>query len=100
MRRFGTVLKVKPGKLEEYRRWHQAVWPEIVQMGRDCGIRNQTIYHRDGYLFRYFEYVGDDWDADVARMAANPKNAEWWELMMPLQEPIETATAGEWWVDM
>ena len=50
-------------------------------MIRQCHIRNYSIYLRrfdDGqyYLFSYFEYCGDNYAADMAKMAADPANAE------------------------
>ena len=51
-------------------------------------------------LFAYFEYIGDDFDADMAKMAADPKTQEWWDIMMPMQQPIATRGEGEWWASM
>jgi len=38
--------------------------------------------------------------ADMAKMAADPKTLEWWDIMKPMQRPIETRNEGEWWADM
>ena len=100
MQRYGMVLKVLPGKLEEYRRLHAAVWPDVLKMIAECNIRNYSIYHKDGYLFSYFEYVGDDFDADMARMAADPTTQDWWDVCKPCQEPLPTRAEGEWWANM
>ena len=100
MQRYGMILKVKPEKLEEYKRLHADVWPEVLDMIRECNIRNYSIFHRDGYLFSYFEYVGEDFEADMEKMAADPKTQEWWDVCMPCQEPVETAEEGEWWAPM
>jgi L-rhamnose mutarotase len=51
-------------------------------------------------LFSYFEYHGANYDADMARMAADPKTQEWWEIMRPMQRPLETRGKGEWWASM
>lgn len=100
MRRYGMVIGVRPEKLDEYKRLHADVWPAVLDMIRDCGIRNYSIYHRDGCLFSYFEYHGDDFDADMARMAADPITQDWWELCKPCQEPLTTRAEGEWWAAM
>jgi L-rhamnose mutarotase len=100
MKRYGQVIRVKPGKLEEYKAYHTNVWPDILYLIRECNIRNYSIYHKDGYLFAYFEYVGDDIEADWAKMAANARNQEWWAIMEPMQEPLETRAEGEWWANM
>ena len=100
MERYGMVLKVKPEKLEEYKRLHADVWRDVLKMIGECNIRNYTIFHRDGYLFSYFEYVGEDFEADMEKMAADPTTQEWWDVCMPCQEPVETADEGEWWAPM
>ena len=100
MQRFGQLIGVRPEKLEDYVRYHAAVWPEILDMIRQCNIRNYSIFLKDHMLFAYFEYVGDDFDADMAKMAADPKTQEWWDIMMPMQQPIATRAEGEWWATM
>jgi L-rhamnose mutarotase len=100
MKRYGSVLKLKPGALEEYSRLHAAVWPSVLDMIAQCNIRNYSIYHKDGYLFSYFEYVGDDFEADMKKMADDPETQRWWAVCTPLQEPLETRRTGEWWADM
>jgi len=100
MMRFGQVIGVKPEAIEDYKKYHEAVWPEVLDMIQACNIRNYSIFHHNGLLFAYFEYVGDDFEADMAKMAADPKTQEWWDVMMPMQQPIETRAEGEWWAGM
>jgi L-rhamnose mutarotase len=100
MTRYGAVLRLRPEAEEKYKEYHEAVWPEILDMIRQCNIRNYSIYLKDGYLFSYFEYHGADFAADSAKMAADPKTQEWWAIMMPMQEPLETRREGEWWAAM
>ena len=100
MQRFGQLIGVQPERLEEYVRYHAAVWPEVLDMISQCNIRNYSIFHKDHLLFAYFEYVGDDYDADMAKMAADPKTQEWWDIMMPMQQPIPNHDEGEWWATM
>ena len=102
MQRKGFVLGLKPDKVEEYRRLHAAVWPEILAKISDCNIRNYTIYLKEpeNLLFSYFEYHGQDFDADMARMAADPRTQDWWAVCMPCQEPLATRKEGEWWAEM
>ncbi len=100
MKRYGMVLKVRPDKLEEYKRLHVAVWPDVLAMIHACNICNYSIYYRDGYLFSYFEYAGADFAADMAKMAADPATQAWWRLCEPCQEPLPTREPGEWWAPM
>ena len=100
MKRYGQLIKLKPEKYEEYKKLHAAVWPEVLQMITECNIRNYSIFHRDGFLFAYFEYTGTDFTADMAKMAADPITQEWWKLCTPCQDPVETRAKGEWWAAM
>jgi L-rhamnose mutarotase len=100
LQRHGSVIKLKPEKLEEYKQMHAQVWPDVLKMIRECNIRNYSIYYRDGFLFSYFEYCGDDFAADMKKMAADPQTQAWWKLTDPCQEPLETCQQGEWWAEM
>jgi L-rhamnose mutarotase len=100
MKRYGSVIKVRPEAIGEYKRYHAAVWPAILDMIRQCHIRNYSIYLKDDFLFGYFEYHGTDYRADMDKMAADPKTQEWWAVMMPMQRPLETRQQGEWWAEM
>ena len=100
MQRYGSVIKLKPDKVDAYKELHANVWPEVLSMIRACNIRNYSIYIKDGYLFSYFEYHGDDFDTDMQKMAADPNTQAWWKLTDPCQEPLETRMQGEWWASM
>jgi L-rhamnose mutarotase len=100
MKRYGSVIKVSSEKFEEYKRLHAAVWPGVLKMITECNIRNYSIYHKDGYLFSYFEYIGSDYAADMDKMAADPETQRWWDVCKPCQRPLETRATGEWWADM
>jgi L-rhamnose mutarotase len=102
MRRFGQVLGLRPERLDEYRRHHAHVWPEIREALQRAGIRNYSIFHFRGQLFGYFEYDGPpaELDARFAAIAAAPRMREWWDLMEPMQIPLEGRAHGEWWATM
>jgi len=100
VQRYGSVIKVKPEKFAQYKKLHEAVWPGVVEMIGKCNIRNYSIYHKDGFLFSYFEYTGNDFKADMDKMAADPLTQQWWEICKPYQEPILSRDTGEWWASM
>ena len=100
MRRYGSVIKVKPEKLQEYKDLHAAVWSDVQVMIMACNIRNYSIYYKDGFLFSYFEYVGNDYERDMAKMAADPATQRWWDECMPCQELLDTRVPGDWWAVM
>ncbi len=100
MKRYGELIKIRPEKFEEYKRLHSNVWPEILQTLHECNFRNYTIFHAGEFLFGYYEYVGDDYAADTARIGASECTQKWWELTIPCQIPLETRAEGDWWEQM
>jgi L-rhamnose mutarotase len=100
MVRHGQLIGIKPENLAEYKRYHAHAWPEILKKITECNMRNYSIYHKDGLLFAYFEYIGTDFAADMAKMAAHPRTREWWAIMEPLQQPLPTRAEGEWWSEL
>jgi L-rhamnose mutarotase len=100
MQRYASVIRLRPEKLDEYKELHAHVWPEVLAMIRECHIHNYSIYYRDGYLFSYFEYHGEDLAADMEKMTADPTTQAWWKLTDPCQEPLETRAPDEWWASM
>jgi len=103
-KRIGQMIKLKPEKYEAYKRLHAAPWPEVLAALRAANVRNYSIYHKDGRLYAYYEYIGSDYAADMARVADDPKTHEWWALTDPCQEPVEGnskgSREGNWWIDM
>ncbi len=105
IQRYGMVLGLKEDKIPEYTKIHAAVWPGVLKMIEHCNIKNYSIYlHQldDGkhYLFAYFEYTGDDFKADMEKMAADPTTQKWWDLCEPMQIPIKNRRQGQWWANM
>jgi L-rhamnose mutarotase len=100
MKRYGWMIGLKPEAVEKYKAYHAAVWPEVLDRIRKCNIRNYSIYFKDNLLFGYYEYYGSDHAADMQKMAAHAKTQEWWAVMGPMQQPIDTRKPGEWWAEM
>ncbi|MEI9907155.1 MAG: L-rhamnose mutarotase [Actinomycetota bacterium] len=97
MKRYASVIGMKPEHREEYERLHANVWPDVLAQIRSSNIRNYSIYRYGELLFSYFEYVGTDFEADMAAMAADPTTQKWWAVCMPLQTPVDDRADGEWW---
>ncbi|HKR71778.1 MAG TPA: L-rhamnose mutarotase [Streptosporangiaceae bacterium] len=97
MQRIASVIRLRPDKEAEYRTLHVDVWPDVLSMLKAARISNYSIFLRDGMLFSYLEYHGDDYAADTARIAADPATQRWWKLTDPCQQPVESAGDGEWW---
>lgn len=100
MQRYAQMIHLRPEAKASYVEHHQAVWPEVLSTITECNIRNYSIFLRDNILFGYFEYIGNDFAADMAKMAADPKTQQWWDIMNPMQKPLEDRTESEWWASM
>lgn len=100
MRRFGQMIKIKPECLEAYKKHHANPLPGVNEMIKACNLQNYSIYSRGEYLFTYYEYVGDDYEADMAKMAADPVTQQWWDIVKPLMSPLEDKKPEEFWSDM
>ena len=94
-------LKDSPQLIEEYKRHHQSVWPEITQSIRDSGIEDMEIHLLGTRLFMIME-VSDRFSFDAKAQAdrSNPKVQEWENLMWKFQQPLPQARPGEKWILM
>jgi L-rhamnose mutarotase len=102
--RFVWVTGLKPEKAEHYRELHAHPWPGVNKRIKESHIRNFSIHEReiDGelYLIAYLEYTGNDFDADMKKMAADPETQRWWKETDPCQSPLPDALAkGKIWAD-
>jgi len=73
MKRYGAVIGVRPEAIEEYKKFHSAVWPEVLDMIRNCNIRNYSIFLKDDLLFGYWEYHGTDFQRTWRRWRLIPR---------------------------
>ena len=100
MRRFGQIGRLKKDKIDEYVRLHAAVWPEVLQTITACNLRNYSIYIRDDLVFSYYEYVGDDYEMDMEKMAADEMTQKWWSYTRPCFEKYCESSSEAFYEDM
>jgi L-rhamnose mutarotase len=98
--RYGSLIRVKPEFEERYIILHKYPFPDVLKRIRDSNLRNYSIFLREGMLFTFFEYVGDDYKRDMDLIAADATTRDWWKLTDPMQIPLETRKKGEWWASM
>ena len=85
-----------------YRRYHERVWPEVLQSLRDVGVERMDIHMLGRQLVMFVE-LNDGLDfrrAFAVHLASSPRVAEWENLMKSLQEPSSHAKHGDWWTMM
>ena len=96
----GSGSDVRPDRIDDYERLHAEPWPGVLEQIRRSNIRNYSIFRHGDELFAYFEYVGDDFAADMAAMAADETTQRWWALTDAMQEPFPDREPGSWWLTM
>lgn len=94
------MIRLREEHAEEYLSLHRTVWPAVLDRLRESNMRNFSIFLRDGLLFSYLEYAGDDYAADTAAIAADPETKRWWTFTEPCQQPVASAADGVWWAPM
>jgi L-rhamnose mutarotase len=92
MQRICFLLRVKADRLEEYKKAHENVWPEMRAALTKHGWRNYSLFLRpDGMLVGYVETP--DFDRAVAGMQSEEVNARWQAAMAEFFEPLRTGAA-------
>lgn len=90
--RIGFTMRLLPGQEAEYRRRHEAVWPELLADLRAAGARNYSIFLRGDDLFAYLEV--EDFERFTQHMAVSQSNARWQEEMAELIDPLTDPATG------
>ena len=100
MKRVGFLLKVKEEKIAEYKKHHEAVWPEMLAALERTGWHNYSLFMRpDALLFGYFE-AEESFRASQEGMSKEEINARWQDFMAPYFEGMGTTHADEMMVEL
>ena len=67
--------ELKPEKVEEYVKLHAEPWPEVLDIIHKSNIRNYSIAIKGNMLITYYEYIGDDFEADNKKMDEDKRSA-------------------------
>lgn len=102
VQRYGSITGIQPEKIAYYKELHAAVWPDVLQQIKASNIQNYSIYLKKidekYFLFSYFEYTGNNFDADMKKMADDAATQRWWKETDPTQIPLPDAAAkGQVW---
>ena len=100
MVRFSQLDKLKKDKIEEYCRLHADPWPDVLKTITECNLKNYSIFLHGDLVFAYFEYTGEDYDADIAKMAADPITQQWWKHTHPCFEEFAIDPESKFYHDM
>lgn len=99
------ITGLKPEKLAYYKMLHANPWQGVLDQITACNIRNYSIFLHEiegkPYLFSYFEYIGTNFDADMAKIAEDAETLRWWAETDPCQSPLpEAQNKGAIWATM
>jgi len=93
VKRVGMVIGIRPEKIEEYKALHADTNPGVRDLLNKYHMHNFSIFlHKIGgryYEFGYYEYTGDEFEADMAKLDAEPRNKEWLAICDPMQIPLK-----------
>lgn len=102
-RRYCLTLDLKddPKLIAEYRRYHEAVWPEITRSIKEAGIEDMEIYLLGTRMFMIME-VNESFSFEKKAKAdqLNARVQEWEELMWKFQKSLPQAKPGDKWLLM
>ena len=92
VKRVGMVIELDGDKIDEYKALHADSNAGVRDLLTRYHIRNFSIFLREiggrWYEFGYYEYAGDDYEGDMARLDAEPRNKEWLKVCDPMQIPL------------
>jgi L-rhamnose mutarotase len=92
IKRVGMVVGIDPAHVEEYKRIHADGSPGVRDLLNKYHMHNFSIFLTEiegkWYEFGYYEYTGDDFEADMAALAKEPRNIEWLNVCDPMQIPL------------
>ena len=89
--KYAFKMKLHPGMAAEYKRRHDAIWPELVRLLKDAGISDYSI-HLDPETNILFGVLWRSAEHRMADLPEDPVMRRWWEHMRDI---METKPDGE-----
>jgi L-rhamnose mutarotase len=80
MEKYAFRMQLNPGMEAEYRRRHDAIWPELAALLKEAGIRDYSI-HLDPQTGILFATLWRTEDHAMAYLPAHPVMQRWWAHM-------------------
>ncbi len=85
MQRIAFKMKLKPGATSEYKKRHDAIWPELSVLLKDAGVSEYSIFldEETNTLFGVQKQAGDVSSQDLG---CNDIVKKWWAYMADIME--------------
>ena len=95
-KRLAFKMKLNPGFIEEYKKRHNELWPELHKLLKDAGLSEYSIFFDEetNFLFAFQKQAGKQGSQDLGKTEIVQK---WWKYMADITEtnpdnsPISTA---------
>lgn len=85
MEKFAFKMHLNPGMEEEYRRRHDEIWPELVELLKDAGVQDYSI-HLDPETNILFGVLWRRKDHGMDALPAHPVMQRWWAHMADIMQ--------------
>nr|WP_282599805.1 L-rhamnose mutarotase [Novosphingobium sp. SG707] len=95
VQRFAFRMQLKPGMVDEYRRRHDEIWPELVDLLRQAGISDYSIFLDEDTL-ALFAVLRLAEENRRESLPNEPVMKLWWAAMAPLMEVEPDNRPREW----
>jgi L-rhamnose mutarotase len=93
MERIAFRLRLRADRVQEYEEAHRRVWPQLLQLLKDQGIAQYSIFRRGTDLFFYLHVA--DFERAWNEIQASQVDRRWQREMAPLFEPPTDLAPGE-----
>lgn len=95
MNNYAFRMKLKPGAVEEYRRRHDQLWPDLAEALRAAGIHDYSIF-LDEETLHLFAVLKLRSNHQRETLPTLPVMRRWWDYMAPLMETEPGNRPREW----
>ena len=85
MQRHAFKMKLKPGMVAEYKKRHDAIWPELAAELKAAGVSDYSIFLDEETLTLFAVQKLSDHNT-AAQLPDSPVVRRWWDAMAPLME--------------
>ena len=84
-KRIGFKMKLNPGQVEEYKKRHAGLWPELHKLLKDSGVSEYSIFFDEetNILFAFQKQSGEQGSQDLG---SEPAVQKWWKYMSDIME--------------
>lgn len=97
---FGQIGRLKTDKIQDYESLHAQPWPEVMNVLHSGNLQNYSIFREGTLVFSYYEYIGDDYEADMEKMGKDESMQRWLSLTRPCFEEFGIRSDSIYYADM